>query len=405
MAFVASVVQLCLNADDSDRGANRRPCQCGSEARYSGDRERRLTTVVGDVEYRRAYYHCEACGGGFYPKDQAMGLDSCAVSPGVTRMIGQSAARESFAQSQLLLHELAGVKVSAKQVERTAERLGAQISDFERHDTELESPAARVMYLGIDGTGVPMISSETKGVKGKQADGSARTREMKVVAVWQCDRFDEHGHARTDTSSVTYTAAIETASTADLDKTLAPFVRRIEREALRRGFYDADTQVVLGDGAQWIWRAVFELFPDAIQVLDVFHAKQKIWDLSKLIYGTGTDTGRQWAEATIETLKAGEIDRLIAVLEPFSSNHAEADAAIGYFDRNRKRMQYAQYRAMGLSVSSAVVEAGCKNVIGTRLKRGGMHWSKAGANKIAALRSCVLSNRIDDYWYTRASNL
>lgn len=405
MNFAASMLEAFLNADASDHQASLQPCQCGRMARYSGPRSRQLTTVLGAIEYQRAYYHCSECSSGFFPKDQAMGVDSTAVSPGVVRMTGHSAARVSFAQSQLLLHELAGVKVSVKQVERTAERLGAQISDHELTDTELESPAAKTMYLGVDGTGVPMIRKETEGIKGRQQDGSAKTREMKVVAAWRCDSFDEHGHARTDRTSVTYSAAIETAGTADTARQLAPFVQRVEREALRRGFYDADTQVVLGDGALWIWQCASELFPKATQILDVWHAKEKIWEVSKMVYGKNTDTGRQWAENTVEILRAGEIDRLIAILKPFALNHAEVDTMMGYFDRNRERMRYAEFRAEGLCVSSAVVEAGCKNVIGTRLKRGGMHWSEPGANKIAALRSCVISNRFDDFWYARASNL
>ncbi|MCY3770020.1 MAG: ISKra4 family transposase [Gammaproteobacteria bacterium] len=373
-------------------------------ARYRGNRTRKLTTVVGPIEYQRACCHCKACRQGFFPKDQAMGLDASAGSPGVVRMIGQSAARESFAQSRVWLHELAGVRVSTKQVERTAQRLGKQISDLERGDVALESPPAQTLYRGVDGTGVPMTRQETEGVRGKQADGTSRTREMKVVAVWQCDRFDENDHARTDRTSVTYTAAIETANSPALATELAPFVKRVEREALRRGFYDADTQVVLGDGALWIWQCFAELFPQAVQILDIYHAKQKVWDLSKVIYGQGTDTGRQWAETTIEILRAGQIEQLMAILKPFASMHAEAETATGYFARNRKRMRYAEFRAKGLSVSSAVVEAGCKNVVGTRLKRGGMHWSKAGANNIAALRSTIISNRFDDFWYDRVGN-
>lgn len=404
MTLAASVLEVFLNADISDQGASRIRCQCGSMAHCGGTRMRQLATVVGRIEYRRAYYHCNACQRGCFPKDRAMGVDSTAVSPGVVRMIGQSAARESFAQSQLLLHELAGGRVSVRQAERSAERLGAQISDFERRGTEPESPAAATMYLGVDGTGVPMVRSETEGVRGKQADGGARTREMKVAAAWSCDRFDEHGHARTDADSVTCTAAIESASTADLDREPAPFVKRVEREALRRGFYDADTQVVLGDGAQWIWRCFSELFPDAVQILDICHAKERVWDLSKVIYGKDTDTGKQWAEKCVEILRAGEIDRLIAILKPFSPKHEEAAAAVGCFDRNRKRMRYAEFRDKKLCISSAVVEAGCKNVIGARVKRGGMFWTEAGANKIAALRASVISNRFDDFWYARAGN-
>ena len=404
MDFAASLLEVFLNADTSDHAENLLPCPCGCMARYRGVRSRKLTTVVGDIEYERAYYHCKQCGHGFYPKDQAMGLDSSGVSPGVVRMIGQSAARESFAQSQLLIHELAGVKVSVKQVERSAERLGAKISDFERRSVELESAPAKTMYLGVDGTGVPMIPSEVEGVRGKQPDGGSKTREMKVAVAWLCDRFDEHGHARIDTTSVTYTAAIETAGTTDIAREPAPFVQRVEREALRRGFYDAERQVVIGDGAHWIWNGFSELFPDAIQILDIFHACEKIWDLSKRIYGDGTELGNQWAENTVDLLRAGDIEQLIEVLQPFSSKHPEVKTTIGYFHRNRERMRYRKFRDQQLCISSAAVEAGCKNVIGARLKRSGMHWSKAGANKIAALRACVISNRFDDFWYDRAGN-
>jgi len=91
-------------------------------------------------------------------------------------------------------------------------------------------------------------------------------------------------------------------------------------------------------------------------------------------------------------------------IQPYASKHAEIATAISYFARNRERMRYADFRARGLSISSAMVEAGCKNVIGTRLKRGGMHWSEAGASKIAALRASVISNRFDDFWYEEVSN-
>jgi len=114
--------------------------------------------------------------------------------------------------------------------------LGAQISDYERHSTEQESPPATTIYVGVDGTGVAIIPSQIQGRRGKQCDGSAKTMEMKIVAVWVCDRVDEQGYVLTDPMSVTNSAAIESAITADRAKELCAFATRIEREALRRGF-------------------------------------------------------------------------------------------------------------------------------------------------------------------------
>ena len=114
--------------------------------------------------------------------------------------------------------------------------LGAQISDYERHSTEQESPPATTIYVGVDGTGVAIIPSQIQGRRGKQCDGSAKTMEMKIVAAWVCDRVDEQGYVLTDPMSVTNSAAIESATTADRAKELCAFATRIEREALRRGF-------------------------------------------------------------------------------------------------------------------------------------------------------------------------
>jgi len=165
------------------------------------------------------------------------------------------------------------------------------------------------------------------------------------------------------------------------------------------------TQIHIHQDCAWGWNCVSELLLDAIRILDACHAKERIWDLSKAIYCRGVDAGSQCAKQTVEILRAGRTETLTEALKPFATEHSQATAAIGCFDRNRERSRYQEFRDWGLSVSSAVVEAGYRNVIGARPKRGGMHRSKAGANKIAALRSSVISDRFDDFWYVKANNL
>ena len=80
-----------------------------------------------------------------------------------------------------------------------------------------------------------------------------------------------------DPDSVSYTAAIETAASRDTDREPSPFAQRVCREAERRRFADADRRVILGDGAPWIWALADECFPDAIQIVDIFHAKSHLW--------------------------------------------------------------------------------------------------------------------------------
>ncbi len=204
-----------------------------------------------------------------------------------------------------------------------------------------------------------------------------------------------------DPGSSTYNAAIETIATHDTDKEPAPFAQRILREAERRGFNDASRQVVIGDGAPWIWRFSDECFPAAIEIVDIFHAKGHLFDVAKAVYGPGTDMAEQWARKRREDLDEGRIDDVIAALKSHAERHEEARKNVEFFSNNRTRMDYPKFTAMGLVVASGVVEGGCKNIVGARLKQGGMRWTVKGANAIIA-RCAIESNRFDDFWERRA---
>ena len=160
-------------------------------------------------------------------------------------------------------------------------------------------------------------------------------------------------------------------------------------------------QVILGDGAPWIWALADECFPDAIQIVDIFHAKSHLWDVAKAIYTPGSDLAAQWAKQRRDELDAGRISAIVAALAHHAPTCDEARKCIDYFIRNRKRMRYPAFRASGLCVATGVVEAGCKHAVGARLKRAGMHWSVNGANAILALRCCILSGRFEGFWERR----
>ena len=182
-----------------------------------------------------------------------------ALTPGVLRMTASAAALVSFQESSGLLRELAGVEVSAQQVERVAEALGAKIAADERKSVEKTSPGALTLYLGMDGTGVPMRAAEVAGRTGKQPDGSAKTREAKLVTVWSAESRDAEGKPRHDPGSITYSAGIESTATRATRPQISDFAARVQREATRRGFAQARQLVVWGDGSAWIWNTAAEL--------------------------------------------------------------------------------------------------------------------------------------------------
>jgi hypothetical protein len=401
LALAARAVEQRLNADTADYAGPTLACRCGAQAHYAGRRPKRVDCVLGTLRLLRAYYHCPHCQTGFCPRDGQLGLGPGSLSPALRRMVGTVGALVSFQEGSDLLQELAGVAVDPKQVERTAEQLGRAIAQHERHVVTPAPPAAPTMYLGLDGTGVPMRRDQVAGRPGKQPDGSAKTREVKLVTVWTAERRDDHGHPVRDPGSVSYSAAIESAASRDTDPEPSPFARRVEREARRRGFDQAPRRVVLGDGAPWIWNLADEIFPGAIQIVDLYHAKQHLGDVAKALYGPGSDLAHHWASQRGEELDQGQIDALLEALRLHAPSHEQARQCLEYVQRNRHRMRYPDFRAQGLCVASGVVEAGCKLVVTTRLKRAGMHWTVHGANAILALRCAKLSNRFNDFGQPR----
>jgi hypothetical protein len=407
LRLAARAVEQRLNADHSDGEQTHQPCPCGQQARYTGRRTKVFHSILGPLTLQRAYYHCTACGHGFCPRDRQLGLSNTCLSPAVTRMIATVGAMVSFEEGSQLLQELAGLSVDAKQVERSAEALGAEIAEDERqHVQPLEdAPLPATLYLGIDGTGVPMRASELKGRSGKQPDGTAKTREVKLCTVWSAESRDAADRPVRDEGSVSYTAAIESAATLDTDELPSAFTQRVLRAATRRRFVQAHRTVVMGDGAPWIWKIAQELFPKAIQIVDRFHVKEHLSTLSKALYGADTAEAKIWAQRRHEELDSGRLSDLLHALRRHADRSAEARKCFQYIHRNRDRMRYDRFHATGLCTSSGVVEAGCKVVVGTRLKRAGMHWTVRGSNAIIALRCSKLSGRFQDFWERRSDAL
>jgi hypothetical protein len=401
LRLAARALAQRLNADTTDYVGPKLACPCGGTAQYHGRHEKTFESVLGPLPLERAYYHCAECESGFCPRDRHLRMELFSLTPGVLRMTGSTAALVSFKESSGLLHELAGVEVSPSQVERAAEALGAEIADDERNCVERIGELAPTMYLGMDGTGAPARKSEVEGRAGKQPDGSAKTREAKVVTIWTAESRDEEGKPVRDPGSVTYSAAIESAAVLDTSPDRSDFAERVLREATRRGFTESSRSVVLGDGSAWIWNTAAELFPNATQILDRFHAKEHLSSVGKAVYRDAVQSAT-WIQRRYDELDEGRMKSLLKALDRHAANYEEARECAAYIRNNRDRMRYPEFHKQGLCTSTGVVEAGCQVVIGTRLKRAGMHWTVFGANAIIALRCSKLSGRFEDFWERRS---
>jgi hypothetical protein len=199
--------------------------------------------------------------------------------------------------------------------------------------------------------------------------------------------------------------AIESAASQDTRLKRSDLAERVLREATRRGFTEAPRCAALGDGSSWIWNTTTELFPQAIQILDRFHAKEALHRTASSIFGANNAEAKTWATARCAELDGGKLQAIITALRPHIDSSDEAAKCATYIIRNRRRMRYPKFHAQGLCASTGVLEAGCKVAIGTRLKRAGMHWSVSGANAIIALRCAKLSGRFEDFWARRSTPL
>ena len=403
LQMAARLLEQRFNRDHSDYQGSSWPCACGRRARYVERRWKSFHSVVGELRLERAYYYCWECKRGFCPRDRALGLDATSLSPAVVRMIGTVGAMVSFQEGSELLTELAGVAVDAKQVERTAEGLGKEIAEDERvHSNPLDALALPpTLYLGMDGTGIPLRAQQLAGRVGKQPDGSAKTGEVKLCTIWSAESLDAEGTPIRDEGSVTYSAALESASALDTAAMRSPFAERVWREATRRRFSQAPRTAVLGDGAPWIWNIAEDQFPEAVQIVDRYHAKQHLSDLGKALYGPTMPRAFQWADRRKQELDTGKFRALLTAIRRQVPRSEDARRCLHYFQTNRERMRYPEFHAQGLCTSTGVVEAGCKVAIGTRLKRAGMHWTIHGSNAIIALRCAKLSGRFQDFWERR----
>jgi len=399
------MLEKLINSDGGDYRGVSILCSCKGKAEFVEYRDKGVTTMLSPVNVKRAYYHCSGCGRGQLPKDNDLDIVRTSFSPGVRRMMGRVGSKESFDEGRKDLEVLAGISVVTKEVERVSECIGGQIEVYGLKERELVFSGKVVpikstpkMYVAIDGTGVPVVKSETAGRKGKGLDGEARTREVKLGCVFTQTKVDDKGHPVRDGDSTTYVGAIENAE---------EFGPRIYAEAARRGVEWAGKVVVLGDGAIWIWNLAEEHFYGAIQIVDLYHAREHLWSIGKLLYGFNTTKTKGWVRDRCFELDDGDIEALLKAMEQLSPEAEDAQdkvlKEIGYFERNAERMRYKSFKDQGLFVGSGVVEAGCKTVIGARLKQSGMRWTVRGANAIISLRCCFLSGRWEDFWENRAT--
>jgi hypothetical protein len=351
--------------------------------------------IFGSFPLARDYYYHPGKKQGHYPADDALGLE-VSYTPALAKLIClEGADEQTYLKAERHLEKTGGIPVSARQIQRVVQRVGSSAQAWQERQATPGPCDAPILYASGDGTGVPMVPEELEGRKGKQADGTAKTRQVYLGCVFTQHRVDEKGHPVRDYESTTYVSSF---------KSIGDFGPLLRQEAIRRGMGSAGKVVLLIDGAQGLENMGKDCFKDAVQIVDFYHAIEHAGLVLAALIGKDHPDYKKRQHRWAKRLLKDQVQNLIDETRQEcagQANEADVGKALGYFARNVSRMQYGTFRAKGYFIGSGVVEAGCKTVIGARCKQSGMFWSQSGAENILALRCINSSGRLDEFWKHR----
>jgi len=408
------------------RPAARREGSCGHRQRLVGERPKDLLTLVGKVKFVRPYYQClevseqdGICTHGEAPDDVLWGVHERRTSSGVQREISYLCGRLTFEEAADTFCRQVPLGMSGRQALTLMRPLGeALAAGQDHHVITLQAQAKQAqsqpcaqppskeierLYIELDG----VFARMRRGSVPMEHEELHRTgdvyREIKAGVVFRAER----GHKRSELAPGVYvdTPAPESMRYVARRTAKGGFGWLLYQLAVDGGLKQAKQVVVLGDGAPWIWNLAAEHFPGAVQIVDLYHAKEHVWDVAHAVFGHGTAVGMAWVTTACSLLEAGQIADLvsaIAALPPIPPEPGQArsipERAVGYFTTNAERMRYPVFRAQAMHLGSGIAEAACKTIVSTRAKRSGMRWTPEGLDALLPVRTAVLNHTYDSFW-------
>ncbi len=426
-AWMQSVLS---EAAPEEQASGERVGSCGHQQQLVGYRPKQVLTLLGKITFKRAYYQCvveeecaqastqEGCTHGEAPADRLWGVQGRRSTAGVQQAVSYLCASSTLEEAAATLSRLLPIQMSARQALNLLQPLGEALQQQEDEQVRAlwnQASQARTtsqlaevdqqerierLYIELDGVlarlrrgSVSMEEQERK----RQGDVY---REVKVGAVFEATRGPERSGLApgvfVDQAGPKHYVA-RRAKAEDFGKLLYTL-------AVTHGLQRTHQLVVLGDGAAWIWRLVAEHFPGAVQIVDVWHAREHVWRVARAVFGSNTPEVSAWAEHACSLLVEGKIEDLVEEIVVFppippepGASRSVPDIERDYFIGNAGRMRYPAFRAQGMHVGSGIAEAGCKTVVSTRAKRTGMRWTPAGLDAVLAVRTAVLNDTYDAF--------
>ena len=347
--------------------------------------------MYGEMIFGRPYWYCRDCGYGEYPDDETYGLDRLGYK--LTQALRMEAVyfaqnQMSFNRAEEVLKRVYNIELNRETIREIAEETGKQVFD---HDTlEAEQLLENIQNIGaetkISGTVYIMPDGAAVNTRVEDENGSTWRENKTAIAFSSKDLIK-----RKDGGNIIVRKEI-----APLIGTSEEFKKHALRAAVDAGYGKYEETVVVADGAAWIRNLCGEIFPDAIQILDLFHFKENVHAFSKCITQNNAEAVK-WAETVIGKIENHyAVDEALALIPEVENLPDNVPNLKTYIENNRTKINYPMYRARGYFVGSGAIESTNKTVVQQRLKRAGMRWSVEGAQALLTLRAKDESKRWQD---------
>ena len=373
-------------------------CPCGQEAQPLGKREAVVWSVFGKVSYARRYYLCEHCHGGQSPLDERLGLVPGQSTAGLASLLGILGVETSFEQASELAERFLLFRVSDNTVRKHTEGYGQaqaqreeewkQISEdgkrLEEREQNLKQPAGRI-YASMDGAFVPLHGEwwELKTLCWYEVETIHPSHPQNRHA----GRVGEQSHLQA--RNMNYSCDIQEAE---------QFGRLLWSSGIQHQVDAYEEIVFVSDGAVWIWNLVEKYFPNAVQIVDWYHASEYLTPIAEAAFGAKTPQANEWLTQVRTELWEGRIQDVIQScrsLLTHTAARAWIEKALTYYNHNERRMDYACFRQLGFLIGSGTIESACKQIAAVRLKRSGARWTLPGVIATAKARAAWLSKSWD----------
>ena len=419
--------QILNHTAEEAESPSRREGACGHQQHLVGIRPKQLHTLMGKVTIGRAYYQCvveeeepsAACSHGQAPWDVVWGQIAGRTSPGVQKLLGKLVSRLTLSEAVDTFTDVLPLPMSERQALNLIQPLGEALRKQEEEQVQalfeqaankqtqaaergaVLGPSIRRLYIETDGVtarirrgSVPMEEAEAK----RKADVY---REIKVGAVFE----GLPGRERSELAPGVFLDEPGPIQYVARRLQVEEFGRFLYALAQRCGVDRAREVVILGDGARWIRHVVEDHFPNAVHIVDLYHAREHLWNVANAVHGPATPQAAAWAKQADDLLTHGQIEELVQLVQKLppipplpGASRSIPEIEAEYFLSNAERMRYPAFRAKGMHIGSGIAEAACKTVVSTRAKKSGMRWTPQGLDAVLALRTAVLNQSYDSFW-------